>query len=288
MVPRLRPEVALHAGTRLGESPVWDDQHHVLRFLDIETRGLYAWDPRTDACERHDLDEVVTAISPSTTERLIAATTKGFGWVTHEGQVTNIEPDLAVSGTRMNDGSVDSTGRFWAGSGGRDSTSRRGRVWTLTANMKSSTLLDGVGMSNGFGWTPGAQQMLHVDTHTREVNRYTVLEFEHGPALADRRTVVKLHPSDGKPDGLVVDESGAFWLAVWGAGEVRRYTPSGRVDSVIEVGTAYPTSSCFQGDDRHKMFITTARLSHDETESAGAVFAVSVTTPGVRTRPFGP
>jgi sugar lactone lactonase YvrE len=39
----------------------------------------------------------------------------------------------------------------------------------------------------------------------------------------------------GVPDGLTLDADGCLWLAVFGAGEVRRYTPAGDLDSVIRL-----------------------------------------------------
>ena len=46
-------------------------------------------------------------------------------------------------------------------------------------------------------------------------------------ALSGRRPFVTVPEADGIPDGLTLDADGCLWLAVFGTGEVRRYTPAG-------------------------------------------------------------
>ena len=41
------------------------------------------------------------------------------------------------------------------------------------------------------------------------------------------RAIVTIDETDGSPDGLVLDDEGGLWLALWGGGQVRRYTPDG-------------------------------------------------------------
>ena len=69
-------------------------------------------------------------------------------------------------------------------------------------------------------------------------------------SLRNRRRVVELGfpPEVGFVDGLCVDTDGGIWAAVWGFGEVRRYTPAGVLDRTIRVPVAQPTSCVFAGD----------------------------------------
>ena len=53
----------------------------------------------------------------------------------------------------------------------------------------------------------------------------------------------------GRPDGIALDADGGVWVAMWGGGEVRRYTPGGDLDVVIRVPVTYPTSVAFGGAD---------------------------------------
>jgi sugar lactone lactonase YvrE len=67
------------------------------------------------------------------------------------------------------------------------------------------------------------------------------------------------------------------WVACWGGGAVRRFTPEGALDAVIEVPARQVSSCTIGGADLNRLFITTSRqdLSEDEVEpAAGAIFTV--------------
>ncbi|HYX59390.1 MAG TPA: SMP-30/gluconolactonase/LRE family protein, partial [Streptosporangiaceae bacterium] len=84
-----------------------------------------------------------------------------------------------------------------------------------------------------------------------------------------------------------LDADGGLWLAVWGSGELRRYTPDGRVDTVVSLPVAQVTSAAFGGADLSTLYITTARESFTAADlaaepHAGDIFACP---PGVSGRP---
>ena len=61
-------------------------------------------------------------------------------------------------------------------------------------------------------------------------------------------------------DGMTIDADGFLWVAIWGAGEVRRYSPRGELDTVVEMPVACPTSVAFGGDDLAELYITSMTL----------------------------
>jgi sugar lactone lactonase YvrE len=101
---------------------------------------------------------------------------------------------------------------------------------------------------------------------------------------------VLVRPDDGAPDGLVVDDEGALWVALNGAGEVRRYAPDGSTLAVLPLPVAQPTSVAIGGRSGRRLFVTTGHEHYDDARSqaepdAGRVFAADdagVTAPPVR------
>ncbi|MGH3233021.1 MAG: SMP-30/gluconolactonase/LRE family protein [Streptosporangiaceae bacterium] len=90
----------------------------------------------------------------------------------------------------------------------------------------------------------------------------------------------------GPPDGLTLDAEGCLWLAVWGSGELRRYTPDGRLDTVVRLPVSQVTSAAFGGAGLSTLYITTARENFTPADlraqpHAGDIFAC---TPGVTGR----
>jgi sugar lactone lactonase YvrE len=89
---------------------------------------------------------------------------------------------------------------------------------------------------------------------------------------------VLIRPERGVPDGLTVDDEGCLWVALHGAGEVRRYDPAGTTLSVWPLPVSQPTSVAIGGASGRRLFVTTAWENFDEAErarqpEAGRVFA---------------
>ena len=96
--------------------------------------------------------------------------------------------------------------------------------------------------------------------------------------------------ADGSPDGLTVDAEGHLWIAVWGAGQVRRFTPAGEQVAVVVLDAPYASCPTFAGPDLDVLVVTTAiddltaeqRAAHPQS---GALFVADV---GVRGLPAVP
>lgn len=86
----------------------------------------------------------------------------------------------------------------------------------------------------------------------------------------------------GIPDGLAVDRDGCVWIALFGAGEIRRFSPEGRLIAAVLLPALFPTSLCFGGGTLDCLFIATARRSDRDHTSAGKILTLDV---GVGGRP---
>jgi sugar lactone lactonase YvrE len=123
--------------------------------------------------------------------------------------------------------------------------------------------------------------MYYVDSGSQGLD---VFDFDaDGGTARGRRRLVDIDAGCGIPDGLTVDTTGCVWLALWGPGLVRRYTPQGQLDREITLPTSHTTSCTFGGPKLDVLYITSAQVGltaqqRQEQPHAGALFAV---TPGV-------
>lgn len=170
-----------------------------------------------------------------------------FRWLHHD----------PVPGRRANDAAVAPDGSLWAGTMRYDEAAGGGALSRVTGDGTAEVVLDDVAVSNGTGWSPDGRLMYYIDSPTRRVD---VFDFVDGRRPVDRRPLVEIEEGAGFPDGLTVDADGCVWVALWDGGAVRRYTPDGELDRVIELPTPRVTACAFGGADLTDLYITTARV----------------------------
>jgi sugar lactone lactonase YvrE len=178
-------------------------------------------------------------------------------------------------GCRGNDAAVDAQGRLWVGTMRYDEAAGGGRLRRVDGDGQVVDVLEDVTVSNGTGWSPDGRRMYYVDSPTRRVD---VFDVDPSTGLVSgRRPFVTLDArTRGWPDGLCVDAYGCVWLALWAGGAVRRYTPTARLDRVIELPTTNTTACTFGGPRHTDLYITTARDSLDEATLAAEPHAGDV------------
>ena len=105
-------------------------------------------------------------------------------------------------------------------------------------------------------------------------------------ALSNRRVFIEFQEADGVPDGATVDTDGCYWLTQPRSWTIKRYTPAGKVDTVIELPFERPTMCAFGGPDLQTLYITSLGefLSEEEKTSRpleGGLFKVEVEAQGL-------
>lgn len=289
----MKAEPVLEARCGLGEGPVWDEREARLYFVDIMAGRVLQFDPATGAVASMNAGEPVGAVALSEPGGLLLALQSGFA-VT-ECFAGELRPLAAYEGAspeiRMNDGKCDPRGRFWCGTMALDFRPGAGALYRLDPDGTVTRMLDGVTISNGLDWTADGTRMYYIDTPRRTID---VFDFDpvHG-TISNRRTAMEIPEDAGLPDGMTLDADGRIWVALWGGGAVRCYSPEGRLEEVIEVPAPQTTSCCFGGADFGDLYITTARDGLGEAELRAAPLSGSVflARPGVRGRAahrFGP
>ena len=285
MTRKLDAEIAVPAQCELAEGPVWDAARGLLRWVDILPGHVHALDPVSGARSSFGVGQPVGTVGLTRDGGLVLALASGFALSGPEGQdlrpFGNFSVDRSV--TRFNDGKPDPWGSFWAGTMAvPEDSGYPGRLYRLGPDGVVTELLGDVGLSNGLDWSDDRRVFYYSDSHAG------VDVFDTDPdtgALSGRRRLVET--SDGAPDGLTLDAEGCLWLAVWGSSELRRYTPDGRLDTVVTLPVSQVTSAAFGGADLSTLYITTARENFTPADlaaepHAGDIFAC---TPGVTGRP---
>ena len=253
----------------LGEGPVWDVRTNSLRWVDIRAGLVH----HSDGSSRQ-LPPPASAILPAT---------DGWAAVLRDRVVRLDGPGEAAvplgRAERCNDAKADPAGRIWVGTMAGDEHPGRGALLRLDGST-ATEVIGGASIANGLGWSPDARLMYWIDTPT---GRIDVLDYDLADGSVRGRRPFASVTGGGWPDGLAVDDEGALWVALWGGGALHRYTPDGRLDTVLPIGVASPTSCAFGGDDLRTLYITTAHHPDEHGEfapDAGRLHAVRVPVPG--------
>jgi len=267
----------------LGEGARWDAERGELLWVDIMAGVLRR--AVEDGAGLHTVAELsigepLGAVAPlASGEGWLCAAGRGFRHLAPDGTVTRLL-DTEPEDVRMNDAACDPEGRFWAGSMAYDQRPGGGRLLRCDPDGTVHVMLPRADIANGIGWSPDGRTLYHADSGTKVVTAYDPGTMEG---------TVLIRPEHGSPDGLTVDAEGALWVALHGAGEVRRYAPDGSTLSVWPLPVSQPTSVAIGGASGRRLFVTTAWENMTPQQragepDAGRVFAADagVSAPGVR------
>lgn len=271
--------VALH-----GEGPVWSARWGGLRWLDMLAGDVLSLSPGGAIGRRH-AGRVVAAIRPRRAGGAVLGVERGFALWDAGGAAADLGPLWADEGVRMNEGACDPDGRFYCGSMAYDQRPGAGALYRLDSDRSVHVVLTGVTLSNGLDWSPDGSRAYYVDTATRRV---TVFDYARDTGLTGARPLAEIPPELGRPDGLTVDAEGGVWVALSRGGAVRRYSPDGALDAVVEVPARKVTACAFGGPRLDELYITTSRqgLAPGEDPLAGALFKAAVGVTGLPVREF--
>jgi len=254
----------------LGESPVWSVKDQTLYWISAPDQECWSWNLKSPAFRRifdSTLGCVALFNSNGSRSNVILAGERCF--VTADMK-TNSDFESPTdfcsrpeqfSPTRPNDGRVDRQGRLVFGMynnyhrGGSSVGENNCGLYRLNEHGQVETLPlpYKYRVSNCISFSPKGDIMYFCDTPTRKVYAFDYPSFHH-------RRLIWTMPAEwaGGPDGAQVDADGFLWMAISGAGRVVQVDPiTGKINTVVYLPVASPTSVTFGGPKLNKLFITT-------------------------------
>jgi sugar lactone lactonase YvrE len=225
----------------LSEGPRWHAERQELLWVDIVGRRLHRATVNAEGdlggMDTVELDRDVGVVAPAAAAGYVAAAARSFLFIDESGTAVELASLTDVpSNVRFNDGACDERGRFWVGTMAYDKSPGVGVLYRLELDGSISTVLTGLTIPNGIGWSPDGAVMYFNDSGTG-----CMYEFDVDPStgeLGDRRTLVAFEQPGPAPDGLAVDDRGDIWVAVYGGWAVHRYSPEGKFLGAVELPAA--------------------------------------------------
>jgi len=278
----MKPEIIADLPCVTGENPLWHPAERCVYWTDIPSGVLYRHDPRRARTETFHIGTPVGGFTLQADGSLLLFMARGAIRAWRQGRfiATIIEELSDETASRFNDVIADPAGRVFCGV--MSTPARAGRLYRLDPDQSIRPIIEGVGTSNGMGFTPDRRRFYHTDTRRREIRI-----FDYAPQsgeIANPRPFARVPEGDGSPDGLTVDGAGCVWSARWGGHCVVRYAPDGAELMRVDFPVLKVSSVAFGGEAYEDLYITTAGGDDREKNgpAAGALFRIR---PGVAGMP---
>ncbi|MFE6968993.1 SMP-30/gluconolactonase/LRE family protein [Isoptericola sp. NPDC057653] len=275
--------VAHHA-----EGPVWWPAWGGLRFVDMLAGDLLTVRP-DGAVDRRHVGDVAALVRPRAAGGFVVALEREVAVADDDDgplrPLARLDDGPAV---RLNEGATAPDGALYAG-GMVTGPGATASLHRIDPDGTTRVVLDGIGCSNGLGFSPDGTLAYYVDTAAHRVDLLDVVAASVDPrGLVGRRPFATVDPADGVPDGLAVDAEGGVWVALWGGSVVRRYAPDGRPDAEVRLPASQVTACAFGGERLDTLYVTTSRqgLAAGAEPEAGSLFRVEVGVRGLPALPF--
>lgn len=259
----------------LGEGAFWHPARGQFFWFDILNRKLLT---QENGPREYLLPEMASAAGWLDRDTLLIATERRLLQLDlNTGAQTDImalEADNPV--TRSNDGRADPKGGFWIGTMGKSAQFQAGAIYRLYQG-EIRKVFDKITISNSICFAPDGSFAHFSDTALGQV--YKVALDAQGWPMGQPQVFLDLTQQGLNPDGAVLDASGLFWVAQWGAGRVAAYAPDGAFVRAVDVGGPHSSCPAFGGADLTTLFCTTALQDMDPSAraqfpNAGKTFAL--------------
>ncbi|MCD6334513.1 MAG: SMP-30/gluconolactonase/LRE family protein [Candidatus Latescibacteria bacterium] len=280
----MKPELIADYACECGEGPLWHPGEKRLYWVDIPAGRLFRYTPSDGTHEQVHEGEEIGGFTIQADGALLLFMARGAVKIWREATLSTVIDEIPDEReSRFNDVIADPAGRVFCGT--MPTKDRPGRLYRLDPDGTLTKLLDGIGCSNGLGFSPDRKHLYYTDSQKREIYLF---DYDRDTGeIANQRGFVRTPEDEGVPDGMTVDAAGYVWSARWDGGCLVRHAPDGTEDRRIPFPARKVSCVTFGGEDYTDIYVTTAGGMNKETEgsSAGALFRLN---PGIRGAPEFP
>ena len=269
----------------LGEGVLWDARLNSAVWTDIQSSRFWQWQPGSEPASfalPQRLGSIALTETPGT---YLGGFESGFAHFTPAtGAFDMLAPVTADHvHLRLNDGRVDRSGTFWAGSMAEAKGSPLGNLWRYDGGGQATPFLGDIKIPNSLCWSGDGTQMYFADSPRQTIWRFA---FDPNDGPVGDPEVFATTTGNRYPDGSCIDAEDHLWNAQWGSGEVVRYRPDGSIERRIALPVSQPSCPAFGGADINLLMVTTARdsLTADALAAqplAGALFIYETNVTGL-------
>lgn len=284
-VQRSEPVSVWQLSAPLLEGPVWVSRDRALWFTCIKTPRIYRYDPASGEQRSWAAPGQCGFVLPAAGGGFIAGLQSGLHRFDEATGVFDllVDPEPARPGNRLNDATVDPSGRLWFGTMDDGEAADTGAIYRLGANGQAVRSSPWVSITNGPAVSGDGRTLYHVDTLGGIIYACTI---DANGGLTDRSVFVTIPNDEGYPDGPTVDAEGCVWISLYNGWAIRRYSPRGELLETVRMPVSAITKVAFGGPDLKTLFATTANKHLDaggrtEQPQAGDLFQFNVDVPGI-------
>ena len=275
------PELMADYRCETGEGPLWHPMERQVYWSDIPQGRIFRLNPFSRRHEQIYEGRIVGGYTIQSDGSLLLFMDRGSVAVWRDGKLKYLVNEMeGEADNRFNDVAADPAGRVFCGTMPTDT--RSATLYRMDTDGSITTVLEGVGLSNGIGFSPDQKQMYYTDSLARKIYIFDY-DIDSGD-ITNQRVFVET-PDDGSiPDGMTVDAEGYVWGARWDGSSLYRYNPDGEQVVQIQFPAKKVSSVIFGGVDLTDMYVTTAGGGNkaEEGPGAGGLFRLNV---GIQGKP---
>ena len=275
------PELMADYRCETGEGPLWHPMERQVYWSDIPRGRIFRLNPFSRRHEQIYEGRIVGGYTIQSDGSLLLFMDRGSVAVWRDGKLEYLVNKMeGETDNRFNDVAADPAGRVFCGTMPTDT--RSATLYRMDTDGSITTVLEGVGLSNGIGFSPDQKQMYYTDSLARKIY---IFDYDIDSGDVTNQRVFVETPDDGSiPDGMTVDAEGYVWGARWDGSSLYRYNPDGEQVVQIQFPAKKVSSVIFGGVDLTDMYVTTAGGGNkaEEGPGAGGLFRLNV---GIQGKP---